>query len=220
MDIYETIYQVALKHLQGQHNQKRHGWRYGSVGAARSAMRGQNAGERDEYRKRANMASLQAIRQTVKPYAPMEKPKPSSGLDIRPRPDDTKGWKKGSAKLLFINNENLNYSNYSGTPGYIKGDLLVSKGLTGKDTKWQVSSISSGSLIFSGFKSRESAMRVAGVIARTMPSIATDFKLKTDANGVAIGAIPGKKAQNEYVALRDAITQQTGLNMFNYLYGF
>lgn len=65
-----TIFKTALKHLPGQHNQKRHGWRYGSVGAARRSMRWQEATEREEYRKRAGMPGLSEISATKKPYQP------------------------------------------------------------------------------------------------------------------------------------------------------
>lgn len=51
-----------LKHLSGKHNQSRHGWRFARggddaarLGAARRSMRGRDAGERAEYRKRAGM---------------------------------------------------------------------------------------------------------------------------------------------------------------------
>jgi len=51
----ERVVEAALKHRQGMHNQKRHGWRFGSLDKARSSMRGQEAGEREAYRKRAGM---------------------------------------------------------------------------------------------------------------------------------------------------------------------
>jgi hypothetical protein len=56
------------KHLPGKHNQKRHGWRYSgdTIANARSAMRGQSAGERAEYRKRAGMQEPKKV----------ERPKP------------------------------------------------------------------------------------------------------------------------------------------------
>ena len=51
----ERVVEAALKHRQGMHNQKRHGWRFGSLDKARSSMRGQDVGEREAYRKRAGM---------------------------------------------------------------------------------------------------------------------------------------------------------------------
>lgn len=48
----------SLKHQQGRHNQKRHGWRYGGPGDASRAMQGQTPEERDAYRKRAGMAPI------------------------------------------------------------------------------------------------------------------------------------------------------------------
>ena len=58
----------AHKHLQGKHSQKRHGWRYAGLDAARRSMRGESsAAERDEYRKRAGMATLD---RTAKPKPP------------------------------------------------------------------------------------------------------------------------------------------------------
>lgn len=53
---------TSLKHLPGRHNQKRHGWRYGSVSAARRSLRNErNTGERDEYRRRAGMAPVTTL---------------------------------------------------------------------------------------------------------------------------------------------------------------
>lgn len=53
---------VKFKHQPGKHNQKRHGWRYGSLYAARRSMRGMwNAAERAEYRKRAGMPEPKKI---------------------------------------------------------------------------------------------------------------------------------------------------------------
>lgn len=53
------------KHLGGKHNQARHGWRFAKGGdeaarlhAARRSMRGRDAGERAEYRKRAGMPQV------------------------------------------------------------------------------------------------------------------------------------------------------------------
>lgn len=58
----------AEKHLEGQHNQKRHGWRYGSLTVTRRAMRsgvsedyqGKTTpeAERDAYRKKVGMAEI------------------------------------------------------------------------------------------------------------------------------------------------------------------
>lgn len=62
-DFYDEILSIVYKHLPGKHNQKRHGWRYGGdqVSQARSAMRGQSAEERAEYRKRAGMATPKKV---------------------------------------------------------------------------------------------------------------------------------------------------------------
>lgn len=67
MDALKEFEQACLKHLQGKHNQKRHGWRYtgDAVTNARSAMRGQGAGERGEYRKRAGMAEPKKVERNV-----------------------------------------------------------------------------------------------------------------------------------------------------------
>lgn len=43
----------TLKHMAGMHNQKRHGWRFGSISAAKRSMTGIDKAERDEYKKRA-----------------------------------------------------------------------------------------------------------------------------------------------------------------------
>jgi hypothetical protein len=56
--LFPNLFPVeSEKHLQGKHNQKRHGWRFSGdkLTNARRAMRGQNAAERAEYRKRAGM---------------------------------------------------------------------------------------------------------------------------------------------------------------------
>lgn len=57
-----------LKHLAGKHNQSRHGWRFAKggddaakLGAARRSMRGRDAGERAEYRKRAGMPEAKPL---------------------------------------------------------------------------------------------------------------------------------------------------------------
>lgn len=66
MTVKERVIAATLKHLQGQHNQKRHGWRYGNLEATRRAMRAGVSSdyldkttpeaERASYRKRAGMA--------------------------------------------------------------------------------------------------------------------------------------------------------------------
>lgn len=58
---------VRQKHLPGKHDQKRHGWRYGSIDAARRSMRGRSAEERAEYRKRAGMPEAKKIEKPKKP---------------------------------------------------------------------------------------------------------------------------------------------------------
>lgn len=63
---------LSVKHLPGQHNQKRHGWRYGGLTQARRSMRGQDEGERTEYRKRAGM------------------PKPEKRTKVEGKPDASK----------------------------------------------------------------------------------------------------------------------------------
>lgn len=52
---------ATFKHLPGKHDQKRHGWRFGSVSAARRSLRGRSAEERAEYRKRAGMPEPKKI---------------------------------------------------------------------------------------------------------------------------------------------------------------
>lgn len=69
----QAFIEEAYKHLQGQHNQKRHGYRYGSTAAAARSMRGvTDPAERAEYRKRAGMP------QPVK-RAKVEEPEPKEG---------------------------------------------------------------------------------------------------------------------------------------------
>lgn len=55
MKTSKLIYLTCLKHLPGQHNQKRHGYRYGGLHEVRRSLRGQPQEERVEYRKRANL---------------------------------------------------------------------------------------------------------------------------------------------------------------------
>lgn len=50
--ISKSVLRVTLKHLPGQHNQKRHGWRYGNVGGIKRGLRGE---ESNEYSVRARM---------------------------------------------------------------------------------------------------------------------------------------------------------------------
>lgn len=58
--------EMTFKHLPGQHNQKRHGWRYGGLDKVRRSLRGQPKNERDEYRKRAGMPEPKKV-ERIKP---------------------------------------------------------------------------------------------------------------------------------------------------------
>lgn len=82
----------TLKHLQGKHNQKRHGWRYSGnqVANARSAMRGQTAEERAEYRKRAGMPTPKKIE---KPKVEVVK-KPNKQVEITIGSEKQIAWAK------------------------------------------------------------------------------------------------------------------------------
>lgn len=52
--IYESVYIETLKHLQGKHDQKRHGWSYGGgIAGAKRSMRGRSKSEVEEYKRRA-----------------------------------------------------------------------------------------------------------------------------------------------------------------------
>lgn len=55
-DIKSGIRAISLKHLPGQHNQKRHGWRYGNLDAIRRSMRRAELEERDVYRTRVEQS--------------------------------------------------------------------------------------------------------------------------------------------------------------------
>lgn len=93
----------AFKHLQGRHNQKRHGWRYGGIGEARRSMRGlDNPDERSEYRRRAGMP-----KPIKRPK--MEGPKPGKAIDLSVSKSDRDGWFK------FPDGS------------YRKGDILITK---------------------------------------------------------------------------------------------
>lgn len=70
--IGRTDLALRLKHLPGEHNQERHGWRFARGGdgaaklrAARRSMRGRNARERAEYRKRAGMPEAKPQRSAM-----------------------------------------------------------------------------------------------------------------------------------------------------------
>lgn len=80
LGIEETIRLVTEKHMQGKHEQKRHGWRYGGLAAARRSMRGQPKAERDEYRKRAGM---QEPKKVVAQATPVSTPKPENPIEKR-----------------------------------------------------------------------------------------------------------------------------------------
>lgn len=90
----------TLKHLQGKHNQKRHGWRYSGnqVANARSAMRGQTAEERAEYRKRAGMPTPKKIE---KPKVE-KKPKTKEEIVNILKKEGGKYWEKGEHQRVYF----------------------------------------------------------------------------------------------------------------------
>lgn len=107
----------AEKHLQGQHNQRRHGWRYGSLTATRHALQGQNEAERAEYRKRAGMSEPKKVEKK-----PEVAPKPK-GFDTSITKDDLEGFKKQEYKVKIDGNpEGGNLT------GYVKGHYGVTDG--------------------------------------------------------------------------------------------
>lgn len=68
-----------LKHLAGKHNQSRHGWRFAKggddaarLGAARRSLRGRDAGERAEYRRRAGMPEAKPMERKQPPQRESE----------------------------------------------------------------------------------------------------------------------------------------------------
>lgn len=67
-----VLYVISkLKHLAGQHNQKRHGWRFGNLDKIRASMRRTpEEVERDEYRKRAGLPAITRPPHTVIPLKP------------------------------------------------------------------------------------------------------------------------------------------------------
>lgn len=71
-EISATVKELTYKHLQGQHDQKRHGWRYGSLGAARRSMRGQDIEGRAAYRKRAGMTHVHTPKRAYEKMAQRE----------------------------------------------------------------------------------------------------------------------------------------------------
>lgn len=105
--IGEIVYLVTEKHLTGQHDQKRHGWRYGGVDAARRSMRGRGAEERGEYRKRAGMP--------VPTKIPKQDPK---GLNANLSEKDLDGFSKGKFNIILDGKA-------TGMEGYTKGDFGV-----------------------------------------------------------------------------------------------
>lgn len=102
----ETIFLVAIKHLAGQHNQKRHGWRYGGLSQARRSMRSTpEETERDVYRKRAGMPGLSEIAATKKPYIPTESNKKlgPTGIPVGTAFDYPKKGATGSVATEVMN---------------------------------------------------------------------------------------------------------------------
>jgi len=95
-----TTWLIGLKHRQGEHNQKRHGWRYGSLEGARRALRAgvsenvadkfTSAGEREAYRKtqakRGGITGWVEELPAKRPYVPTEgKPKRQTPAEVRAR---------------------------------------------------------------------------------------------------------------------------------------
>lgn len=84
---------MAFKHQMGRHPQKRHGWRFAGLDAARRAMQGASAEERDVYRAHArgygqNMPKIGELKRKPKPPPPpppppKPKPKPKTPSDNR-----------------------------------------------------------------------------------------------------------------------------------------
>lgn len=187
------IYLACLKHLPGQHNQKRHGWRYGGLQQARRSMRSTpEAGERDVYRKRAGMPGLSEIQATKKPYiAPKKvsspktkKPKDyhdfSSIEDASNSFNNDPGWKNWVNSLSY--GEKQAFENYTdGDYKFVNGSLR--KGLSqeqiqyqsvyhGETVKHMDSALARGSLhqdmiLYRGFKSTKMGKgkeKVGGII--------------------------------------------------------
>lgn len=94
--------EVTHKHLQGKHNQKRHGWRFhgDSLANARSAMRGQSKPERDEYRKRAGMAQPKKVER---------QPRKMTEGEVRSTLEKHGGkyWEKGNYRRVYFNGEDI-----------------------------------------------------------------------------------------------------------------
>lgn len=115
-DILRVFSAYRFKHLAGQHNQRRHGWRYGGgttgseearLGAARSSMRGMSKPEREEYRKRAGL--------------PMEVPKKAFVPTVS-KPEHPYDPAKGMGTMsVGMNREGKEALGVSGTysPGFV-----------------------------------------------------------------------------------------------------
>lgn len=89
--------ELALKHAPGQHNQKRHGWRYGNLDVARQAMR---AGISEDYR---GKTTPEAERAGYRKRAGLPEPKkierkPEVAPKAQPKAIPEKGLKKPKAK--------------------------------------------------------------------------------------------------------------------------
>lgn len=180
--------EIALKHLAGQHNQKRHGWRYGGLSQARSSMRRQSESERTEYRKRAGMPK------------PEKKPRiEQSKIDLSKHPDDLKGFDEKTIKLAV-----KGIDSYTGTPGFEKEGYFVSRGIHGgKDEKWQVSHVDSGSFLMGNFKSKKSAMLFASSIIRNVPSMKNGW-VKQEFLGGEVNVL-NKKAMGDFLKFVNSV---------------
>ncbi len=97
----EEAYALTVKHLQGKHNQRRHGWRFGSTIAAQRSLRSSPKSEREEYRRRAGMVtpiSKSELHEVIK-SARLPITRIYAGEDV--------GHEKGSALIRTPYDENL-----------------------------------------------------------------------------------------------------------------
>lgn len=124
-------------------------------------------------------------------------------VDIYPKPDDVTGWK---AHIVLLDN---------GDPGigFVKGSFLILICKSPDGIAWDVRHIPSDALVMGDIPKLETAMKVACIFGRAMPSIDTDFK----SNGDLIEF--GKQFTDEHQAFTDEILSKTGLSRADYLKG-
>lgn len=189
--ISDMISRVVYKHLQGQHDQKRHGWRYGSYGSAVNTLRRTGiAIERSEYRKRAgiDMKRIPKVRPDIAYPRPGTKPvdysKPREVAEnggnlfkmqptkasVMPSRDDDKDFVKEKIGIYVHGDkgEVLTYVDGAHKDGFAVHRTLEGKGYT-------LTFVRGGLSMITGIKTKKAAMKMAGMFGRHINADAFDL---------------------------------------------